>query len=550
MIRNLVIQNFALIDQIDIQFSGVFTVITGETGSGKSILLNALNLILGGRANFSVIGTLNDKSVVEAELDISGFDMRLFFERNELDYFDTTIVRREIYKQGRSRAFINDTPVQLNTLKEFTSGLIHIHSQYNTLELKDRDFQLKVLDVLSNSLQLQEEFEVNYMGFERKQKLLNEQIKHLSDSASKIDYDAFQLSELHALNLDNTDYESMQRDLHKFENADELIAAFGSLVNLLETEGGVLEQLRLVGQTLQKNSTLDPVLDELNKRISSVLIELKDISSEAEEQSGKITIDPQKLIVLTSKLDAYNKAIFKHGVHTQEDLVDLMEDLSSNTDGIARLEESISKLKSELNIEEVNLFKMAERLHDLRKKNIPKIESEIIKALDGLKLENTVLDFRLTKLTKLKRSGVSSLEIFFSPNSGVAAVPVHQAASGGELSRVMLALQSLMSQNVQLQTILFDEIDTGVSGDVAQKIGTTLKEMGKEMQVIAITHLPQVAALGLQHLSVEKSVVNGRTQSSVVELDMTARLEEVARLMSGDTINDAALANAKALMMG
>ena len=187
-----------------------------------------------------MIGTRNDKSVVEAELDISGFDMRLFFERNELDYFDTTIVRREIYKQGRSRAFINDTPVQLNTLKEFTSGLIHIHSQYNTLELKDRDFQLKVLDVLSNSLQLQEEFEVNYMGFERKQKLLNEQIKHLSDSASKIDYDAFQLSELHALNLDNTDYESMQRDLHKFENADELIAAFGSLVNLLETEGGVL----------------------------------------------------------------------------------------------------------------------------------------------------------------------------------------------------------------------------------------------------------------------------------------------------------------------
>jgi len=548
MIRSLRIENFALIDSVNIQFEGGFTVITGETGSGKSILLNALNLILGERANFSVIGDLKDKSIVEAEIDISGFNMKSFFEANQLDYFDITIVRREIYKQGRSRAFINDIPVQLNTLKELTGGLIHIHSQYNTLELKDKDFQLKMLDVLAGTLAEREAFQKAFASFQFKKKDFAEKSNLLAESSSKIDYDTFQLTELQALDLNNVDYEGLKNELSKYENADELLASFGSLVNLLEMEGGVLQQLNQVNTSLDKNASIDPVLAQLQERVASVLIELKDISNEAEEQSGSISIDPQKLVELTSKLDAYNKATFKHRVQSQEDLLGLMNDLTGSSSDLLELEAEIARLTVEIEKDEAKLMSLGEVLHNTRKKAVPSIESKILEALNELKLENTVLEFRMMKDLNLSKFGISNLEIFFSPNVGLPPIPIHQAASGGELSRVMLALQSLMSQKIQLQTILFDEIDTGVSGDVAQKIGQTLKSMGGGMQVIAITHLPQVAAKGEQHLSVTKSIVDGRTKSSVIELDMESRIEETARLMSGDEINEAALENAKALM--
>ncbi len=548
MIKSLRIENFALIDSVNIQFDGGFTVITGETGSGKSILLNALNLILGERANFSVIGELKDKSVVEAEIDISGFNMKNFFKANQLDYFDLTIVRREIYKQGRSRAFINDIPVQLNILKELTGGLIHIHSQYNTLELKDKDFQIRLLDVLAGTLKKRTQFQNVFAGYQLKKKELTERLLLLAESSSKIDYDSFQLTELQALDLDNIDYEAMKQELSKFENADELLASFGALLNLLEMDGGVLQQLGQVNTTLEKNASIDPVLSDLQKRVASVLIELKDISSEAEEQSGSISIDPKQLVELSSKLDSFNKATFKHRVQNQEELLHLMEDLNGSSDDLAQLEGDIARLTNEIQLEEAKLIELGEVLHNERKKSIPEIETRITKSLNELKLVNTILEFRLSKELKLTKFGTSNLEIYFSPNIGLPPVPIHQAASGGELSRVMLALQSLMSRKIQLQTILFDEIDTGVSGDVAQKIGQTLKSMGAGMQVIAITHLPQVAAKGEQHLSVSKAIIDGRTQSSVIELDMAARIEETARLMSGDEINEAALANAKALM--
>tara|TARA_B110000305_G_scaffold242116_1_gene320075 strand:- start:19160 stop:20809 length:1650 start_codon:yes stop_codon:yes gene_type:complete len=548
MIKSLRIENFALIDSVNIQFDGGFTVITGETGSGKSILLNALNLILGERANFSVIGELKDKSVVEAEIDISGFNMKNFFKANQLDYFDLTIVRREIYKQGRSRAFINDIPVQLNILKELTGGLIHIHSQYNTLELKDKDFQIRLLDVLAGTLKKRTQFQNVFAGYQLKKKELTERLLLLAESSSKIDYDSFQLTELQALDLDNIDYEAMKQELSKFENADELLASFGALLNLLEMDGGVLQQLGQVNTTLEKNASIDPVLSDLQKRVASVLIELKDISSEAEEQSGSISIDPKQLVELSSKLDSFNKATFKHRVQNQEELLHLMEDLNGSSDDLAQLEGDIARLTNEIQLEEAKLIELGEVLHNERKKSIPEIETRITKSLNELKLVNTILEFRLSKELKLTKFGTSNLEIYFSPNVGLPPVPIHQAASGGELSRVMLALQSLMSRKIQLQTILFDEIDTGVSGDVAQKIGQTLKSMGAGMQVIAITHLPQVAAKGEQHLSVSKAIIDGRTQSSVIELDMAARIEETARLMSGDEINEAALANAKALM--
>jgi len=469
MIRSLRIDNFALIDAVSINFTDGFTVITGETGSGKSILLNALNLILGERANFSVIGDRKDKSVVEAEIEIKGFNLGDFFDKNQLDYFDTTIVRREIYKQGRSRAFINDVPVQLNILKEFMSGLIHIHSQYNTLELKDTNFQLNVLDVLAETNGDRGKFQKTFAKVQFKRKELKEKEQRLLDSSSMSDYNTFQLVELNALDLENTNYEQLQQELNKYENADELLNAFGYLVNALQYEGGVIEVMNQVANSLQKNESIDPAISELYKRVNSVLIELKDISEEAEMQSEKIVVDPQRLVELTAKLDAFNKGMLKHKVNSQEELFQLMSELSDTTQDLEKIEREITELKATLDKAEVKMLEQAKVLHYNRIKAVSGIETQIKLALADLKLENTSLEFRLNEESQCTNNGISRLEIYFSPNAGVAAVPIHQAASGGELSRVMLALQNLMSKKIKLKTILFDEIDTGVSGDVAQK---------------------------------------------------------------------------------
>ncbi len=548
MIRTLSIENFALIDAVRIDFNHGFSVITGETGSGKSILLNALNLILGERANFSVIGNRSDKSIVEAEIDIAGFGLEDFFKKNELDYFDRAIVRREIYKQGRSRAFVNDTPVQLSVLKAFTSQLIHIHSQYNTLELKDVHFQLKVLDVLANTQTERERFSELMRSYQLNMKLLADKKERLTASFAQEDYNSFQLNELLELELDKTDYDGLQEEAKKGEHADEIRSGLGDLKTVLSGESGVLDQLNYVKSTLIKKVTYDPKLQELFKRLNSVLIEVEDISNDAEGALEKVDFDPRKLDEIITKLDTYNRIMQKHGATTQDDLAVLMEELRASSQSLGELEKEIQTLTEQTQQERLVLNDLANDLHDKRNNAIPSIEASIRQALAGLKLENTVLSFQLSRMEELNAWGNSTLEILFSPNVGIAPVPVHQAASGGELSRVMLALQSLMSSKVQLRTILFDEIDTGVSGDVAQKMGSTLKKMGSTMQVIAITHLPQVAAKGGQHLKVSKSISDGISTTSVIELSTEERIEETARLMSGDEINAAALENAKSLM--
>jgi len=548
MISSLRIENFALIDAANISFNKGFTVITGETGSGKSILLNALNLILGERANFSVIGNLKDKSTVEAEIEIGGFDLEIFFEANELDYFDKTIVRREISKQGRSRAFINDTPVQLGVLKAFSSQLIHIHSQYNTLELKDVNFQLRVLDVLAETEADKYFFAQKFEDYSRRKKLLSSKREELQKSISQSDYNNFQLEELEALQLMSNDFEKLQNDLRHGENADDIRSAYNSVIDSFQGNKGVLDKLGEVLSALRRAEGYDEQLKVLSTRIEAITIEVNDIVDDAEEGIQKIDFDPRKLDELVAKIDGYNRISLKHRVNTQSELMAIMLELQSSSLSHGKLEEEIQLLESELIGEQKELSMLASDLHSKRLGAKEKIEDKIKLELSELKLENTELIFDLSQLDEFNSSGNSKLEILFSPNVGVAAVPIHKAASGGELSRVMLALQSLMSSKIQLRTMLFDEIDTGVSGDVAQKMGATLKKMGEAMQVIAITHLPQVAAKGAQHLKVLKEIVDGQTKSFVVLLDDNQRIEETARLMSGDQINDAALENAKALM--
>jgi len=548
MITSLRIENFALIDAAEINFNSGFTVITGETGSGKSILLNALNLILGERANFSVIGTNSDKSIVEADVQIKGFGLESFFEENELDYFDTTIVRREINQQGRSRAFINDVPVQLTLLKGFTSQLIHIHSQYNTLELKDTNFQVTVLDVLANTSIDRNQFSERYTTFKKDQNSLSKKRELLSASLAQLDYNTFQLNELIELDLDKRNFETIKNQVEVAENADEIRAAFGELNTTFTSDQGTVDQLVHLKNMLLKKSSLSSDIKEMYERVNAVLIEIQDIAETAESKGESFDFDAGELLENSKLLDDFNRICQKHNVANQTDLVRIKTELSESGMSFDQLKSEISQLEEKLKSEEIALIDAANKLHEARLKAIPTIENQIKSALSELKLTDTELIFDLKKENELTNNGFSKLQMLFSPNVGVPAVPVHQAASGGELSRVMLALQSLMSSKIKLRSMLFDEIDTGVSGDVAQKMAMTLKKMGEGMQVIAITHLPQVAAKGGQHLKVMKAVKDGKTTTFVQELSMNERIEETARLMSGDEINSAALENAKALM--
>lgn len=549
MLHSLRIDNFVLIDRVEISLQQGFTVVTGETGSGKSILLNALNLLLGERADFSVIGTTKDKAVVEGEIDLSSFDLKDFFLTNDLDYFDNTIIRREIYKQGRSRAFINDTPVGLNQLKQLTSRLIYIHSQYNTLDLKSKSYQLYALDVLTDNLSLRNKHAKIYKEWmQMKCELENMQNRFFELVAAK-DYNDFQLNELEDLDLNNKDYSEINERLVRANNAEDIQEIYQMIMNVMENESGILNQLSIILSNLSKKMDFDTSLKSTYERLQSVKIELLDICSEAQDKVEELVISDADIQFLLEQMDSYNRILSKHKLRTQDELLKLKLELSLEAASTSDLEKSISNLEDDCVKLENDLKALSSELTITRTDSVKLVERQIQEKLALLKLEGTTFEFRLNSSETIHEFGLDQVEIYFSPNKGSIPIPVHKAASGGELSRVMLALQELMSQKVQLKTVLFDEIDTGVSGDVAQRIGDTLRTMGEKMQVIAITHLPQVAARGEDHYKVIKFESDEKVQTSVSHLDTNARVEEIARLMSGDKISNAALENAKALMV-
>lgn len=548
MLSTLRIQNFALIDHLALDFSKGYTTLTGETGSGKSILLGALNLILGERADFSVIGPSSDKAVVEAEFELSNFHLEAFFQNNDIDLFNPTIIRREINSQGRSRAFINDTPVQLGVLKELTEKLVHIHSQHNTLELRKPDFQIEVLDTLSGLESLRVAYSVKFKLWNSERKSLENLKEKLALSLQQGDYNRFQLEELEELNLDKNDYQALEKELLRNENVDDLKSTLDTIVLAIENEDGASSTLRKLKSLLEKSKGVDVVLDDLTQRINSVLIELNDISTESENYLEKIEIDPKRLNELVLLIDQYNRVLRKHNLITQDQLVELKQRLSSDLDDTSELQLLIDLKSKEVAELRVEIEEIGLELHEKRIVSSKYCEKEVQILLSELKMPDTQFLFDFTKREEFNSFGCTDVKILFSPNKGLAPVSIDKAASGGELSRLMLALQNLISAKKQLPTIIFDEIDTGVSGEVAQKIGSLLKRMGENLQLIAITHLPQVAGKADFHFKVEKSNTDDRTRTHVKVLTQDERIEEIARLMSGEEINEAALLNAKALM--
>lgn len=546
MIQTLRVDNFALINRTEIEFGKGFTVITGETGSGKSILLGALNLILGERANFSAIGPHKEKSIVEAEINLSGFQIADFFEENELDFFENTIIRREVTKAGRSRAFINDTPIGLSVLKELSSRLIHIHSQHNTLELKKKSYQLWLLDSLSDSLKLRKKFEQKYSDFQQTKKQLSEKENELSELEKMLDYNAFQLEELESIRLNDNDFDELQKDLHRAESAEELNVILSEVDFTISNENGLISSINNLISKLDRLSDFE-VIGGLKDRMTSISLELKDISETAVDEKDGLEINEEQIQLLSGKLDEFNRLLFKHKVDSQEDLMKLTDSLSQSVSGTKNLEDEVASLTKKVEKERAEIEKLAEKLHEKRLKDIQESQLMIAKELESLKLGNTEIQFELNKVP-LNSNGITEVVILFKANAGMEFTPIEKAASGGELSRVMLAIRRILSSKVQLPTILFDEIDTGVSGDVAQKVGNVLHGMGQNMQVIAITHLPQVAAKGQKHLVVSKQEIDGVMVSQIRPLSEEERVEETARLMSGEQINEAALRNAQELM--
>jgi DNA repair protein RecN (Recombination protein N) len=548
MLRHLRIRNFALIEAVELQFNGGYTVITGETGSGKSILLNALGLILGDRADFAVIGNHSDKAFVEAEFDLSKFDCNAFFQKHELDQEPMTLIRREVTKQGKSRAFINDTPVQLNILRELTSQLLNIHSQYNTIELKEKDFQLDVLDVLSDIKKEKEEYLTTYKLLKQKEKEREQLRESIEKLLSDRDYNEFQLNEINELQPDTTDFEKYENELKRAENVSQLREVLGLIINTVSGDDQVTDRLRMLRNRLEKVGISDADIEQLTERIRASLIELEDISSDAERILQTTEIDPQELERKAQVMDKYYGILRKHRLSNRDEIIALRDSLVQIVVGGDEQQTELEKLTKYVEGLTKQALDQANELHQKRIKSSTNISKQIQEILKDLKLPDTRLEFLLNTTSTLRETGCTAIEMRFSANAGMEPVPIEKAASGGELSRVMLALQQMISEHTSLPTVLFDEIDTGVSGEVAQKIGNLLKRMGKEFQLMAISHLPQVAAKADYHFVVEKKSDGKRTETSVRILSDTERVDEIARLMSGEQITDSARENAIALM--
>jgi DNA repair protein RecN (Recombination protein N) len=551
MLSSLFIQNFALIEKVTLDFSKGFTVITGETGSGKSILLGALHLILGERADYSVIRNKEEKTVVEAVFKIQNFDLKTFFEHNELDFNEETIIRREISAQGKSRAFINDSPVQLNVLKELAEKLIHIHSQHHTIDLKDNEFQMELLDILGGTNTLKNEFLSLFTNYKKSQSVLRIKESELKSALLNADYIQYQVDELEKLELYSSNFKDIESELKAIENSEDIKLGFSTLIDQLTDEGGATNaynQLGLVKSKLDKLSGIYPALDELVQRFKEAFLEISDIGNEALSCLDDLEVDPAQKELLTQKIDLFNSALRKHNVISQEELIQIFENLSESQLSVEELELEIEGLKKSVKTLENELGNKATILHETRLNNKDSIQFQLIELLNELKLPHTQIVFELGKSETFSVNGITEMKLLFSPNKGMLPLPIEKAASGGELSRVMLAFQYLISAKKQLPSLVFDEIDTGVSGEVAQKIGLILHKMGEYMQIFAITHLPQVAGKGQNHLKVLKSHEGDITTTEVLTLKGTERIEEIARLMSGDNINKAALENAKALM--
>lgn len=549
MLRHLTISNYALIDTLSIDISEGLTIITGETGAGKSILLGALGLLLGQRADTQALQEKNKKCVVEGEFDIRGYKLKNFFKTNDLDYSDATTIRREINPEGKSRAFINDTPVNLAVLKELGTRLVDVHSQHETLTLNDSAFQLEVIDAYAGNSALLQQYENDFFNYKKLQAALDELVQRETQAKKDLDYFQFQFDELEQAGLKAGEQAGFESELETLENAETIKSGLSKSAYALDGgEQNLLSSLGEIKNTLLGLARYNPQIAQLSERISASYIELKDIHSELETLDDTITHDPARIEWLQEKLDAVYRLQQKHGVKTVEELIEIHAALSEKIFAVGSLEEQIRKTETELKAAEKKIHATGAQLSDKRKSAAPKIEKAIRETLAQLGMSAAVLLVELTPAAKPRETGLDNVLFRFSANKGSDPKPLDKVASGGELSRLMLSLKALITKLTSLPTILFDEIDTGISGDIAAKAGDIMATMAGHMQVIVITHLPQVASKGGSHLFVYKQEEGKRTVTRIKALNKDERIQEIAKMLSAGKVSAAAVENARELL--
>lgn len=550
MLQQLYIHNFTLIDKLDIHFSSGFSVITGETGAGKSIILGAIGLLLGNRADARLVKAGTDKCIVEAHFDISRYDMQQFFIDNDIDYEpDDCIMRRELRANGKSRAFINDTPVSLTTARELGEQLVDIHSQHQNLLLQKDDFQLSVVDIIANNSKELQQYRTTYREYSDTKAALQKLEEQIAANRANEDFLRYQAKELADANLVAGELTELEQEVETLSHTEDIKTALYSADEALSNDNvGIISSCKSAISRLSTITEVYPPVRELADRLDSAYIELKDIAHDISSLADNVDYDPQRLEVASSRLDALYSLQQKHHVETIEELIALRDNILHQLSHIDNADEELDALKAKVNELLAICTTKAKTLTATRQKAAKKIEQQITDRLIALGMPNTRFEVRIEE-KPLSNDGADKPAFYFSANKNTPLQPVAQVASGGEIARVMLSLKAMISGAVKLPTIIFDEIDTGVSGRVAEMMAQIMKEMGdSNRQVISITHLPQIAALGSNHYKVEKTDTADGTTSTMRQLTPEERITELAQMLSGSNITDAAIQNARSLL--
>ena len=575
MLQKLSISNYALIDNLEISFGSGLNILTGETGAGKSIILGALSLILGQRAESRYFFNQQKKCVIEGSFTIGAFHLKQFFEDNDLDYDAETVLRREISADGKSRAFVNDTPVNLASLKALGEKLIDIHSQHATLEINDPEFQLLVVDAVAKHDDLLNEYRSKFKAYKKSTVQLQQLIEDSNKAKADLDYYQFQFDELEKVNLAADEQEHLEQELYALNNAGEIKLNLSAAFHLMQDgEASAIIQLREAAHQLSSLEKFNPFITELHQRLNSSIIELKDIASEIEDLEEQTQTNEPRANEINTRLSLIYNLQKKHRVSSNAELLALQDDLSNKIQQAVFGDEAIEKLQKQLQQAKAELENLAAQLSANRKKVIPTIEIQILKTLSEMGMANSALKIELApkppkgelqlKGTAAKPdfstpghnspsgglgdNGIDEIRFLFNANKGHALAEMSKVASGGELSRLMLSIKSLIAQNTALPTIIFDEIDTGVSGEVANKVGQIMERLAQNLQVITITHLPQIASKGQNHYFVYKDDDAATTYTRIKQLDEQERVLEIAKMLSGDKPGESALQNARELL--
>lgn len=551
MLIRLVISNYALISNLDVSFHAGLNTITGETGAGKSIILGALGLILGNRADLTVLKDQEEKCIVEGYFEIGDYNLEGFFAEHDLDYDNPAILRREITPAGKSRAFINDTPVSLKIIRELGLKLIDIHSQHQNLELGNRKFQLQLVDVVSGAADYLQQYKEAYAAFTRMQRNLNELKTRNDKEKADLDYWQFQYNQLEEAKLQEDEQEELEAELERLTHAEEIKSAFTGMQQLIDDERfSVIQNLKGSHKLLEGIQHYVAEVPDLASRLESCLLELKDILDESERLSGEVEFDSSRIDFVNDRLNLIYSLQQKHQAKTVAGLIALQASFGEKIEQVSGHDEKIAQLEAELAKQREQLGQIAGKLSRVRKKSFETIEKAVVSDLNQLGMEKTKLKVLHEALPDFTADGTDAVSILFSANTDSAPAEISKIASGGEMSRLMLAVKNLLRTSRALPTIVFDEIDSGISGEIALRMGNILKEFSTTTQIINITHLPQIAAKGNAHFKVYKYEEGGRTYTSVKQLDEGERVEELAKMVGGEALTETTLKTAEEMLRG